>query len=69
MAKTFRKGEKVRWNTPQGKTDGKVVRKLTSDTKVKGTQITASEEDPRYLVESAKSDERAAHRPGSLERA
>jgi hypothetical protein len=46
-----------------------VVRKLTSDTAVKGTKISASEDDPRYLVESTKSGERAAHKPESLERA
>ena len=32
----------------------------------KGTTVTASEEQPRYLVESEKSGKRAAHRPESL---
>jgi len=29
--KTFKQGDKVSWNTSQGKTHGKVVKKLTSD--------------------------------------
>jgi hypothetical protein len=69
MAKTFKRGDEVRWNTPQGKTRGKVVRKLTADTSVKGTDVKASEDDPRYLVESEKSGEHAAHKPDALERA
>jgi hypothetical protein len=65
---TFKQGDKVSWNTSQGKTHGKVVKKLTADTHVKGTKITASESDPRYLVESDKTGEEAAHKPDALER-
>lgn len=54
MAENFKAGDKVGWSTPQGKTHGKVVRKLTSDCHVEGTKISASEDDPRYLVESEK---------------
>lgn len=66
--KTFKRGDKVAWNTSQGMTHGKVVKKLTSDTHVKGTKITASESDPQYLVESDKTGEEAAHKPDALER-
>jgi len=52
--KEFEQGETVEWNTPQGKTRGTVRKKLTSDTQVGGQKITASEDDPRYLVESEK---------------
>ncbi len=65
MAQEFQQGDKVEWNTPQGKTQGK-VKKLTADTQVGGTKITASEDDPRYLVESEKSGKEAAHKPDSL---
>jgi Hypervirulence associated proteins TUDOR domain len=64
----FKQGDKVSWNTSQGKTHGKVVKKLTSDTHVKGTKITASESEPRYLVESEKTGEEAAHKPDALEK-
>jgi hypothetical protein len=71
--KRFRKGDRVAWETPQGKTTGKVVEKLTSDTRVgnegqKGTKVSASEDDPRYLVESDKTGKRAAHKPEALEK-
>ena len=58
----------MEWNTPQGKTHGTVKKKLTSDTEVGGQKINASEEDPRYLVESEKSGKEAAHKPDALSR-
>lgn len=66
--KKFKQGDKVSWNTSQGKTHGKVVKKLTSDTQVKGSKVTASESEPSYLVESEKTGEEAAHKPDALER-
>lgn len=68
MAQEFKQGDKVEWNTPQGKTQGKIKKKLTADTQVGGTKISASEDDPRYLVESEKSGKEAAHKPDSLTR-
>jgi hypothetical protein len=32
--KRFKKGDRVAWDTPQGKTTGRVVEKLTSDKRV-----------------------------------
>ena len=66
MAQEFRQGDRVEWNSPQGKTRGKVKKKLTFDTEVGGQRITASEDDPRYLVESEKSGKEAAHKPDAL---
>jgi hypothetical protein len=51
-----------------GETHGKVVRKLTSRTKIGGTEIAATKDDPRYLVESDKTGKVAAHKPDALER-
>jgi hypothetical protein len=65
-AQEFRQGVAVEWNTPQGKTRGKVKKKLTSNTEVGGLKINASEDDPRYLVESEKSGKEAAHKPEAL---
>ena len=59
----------VRWNTSQGETHGKVVRKLTSDTKIDDHQVRASKDDPQYLVESDKTGARAAHKPDALTKA
>jgi hypothetical protein len=66
VAQEFRQGDRVEWNTPQGKTRGTVKKKLTSNTEVGGQRITASEDDPRYLVESEKSGKQAAHKPDAL---
>jgi hypothetical protein len=65
-AQEFKQGDKVEWNTPQGKTRGTVKKKLTSDTEVGGQKINASEDDPRYLVESEKSGKEAAHKADAL---
>ncbi len=64
--KQFKQGDTVEWNTPQGKTRGTVKKKLTSPTQVGGQNINASEDDPRYLVESEKSGKEAAHKPDAL---
>jgi hypothetical protein len=68
VTKSFRKGDQVSWDTSQGRTHGNVERKLTSETQVKGQKISASEDDPRYLVKSDKTGELAAHKPKALKR-
>jgi Hypervirulence associated proteins TUDOR domain len=66
VAQEFRQGDVVEWNTPPGKTRGKVKKKLTSSTDVGGQKINASEDGPRYLVESEKSGKEAAHKSDAL---
>jgi hypothetical protein len=68
MADSFRKGDEVEWNTPQGKTHGRVERKLTEPTDIDGHHVAASEENPEYLVRSDKSGKLAAHKPDALRR-
>lgn len=68
MADEFEPGDKVEWNTPQGRTTGTVARKLTADTEVAGRTVAASEDDPRYVVESEKSGKEATHKPSALSR-
>jgi Hypervirulence associated proteins TUDOR domain len=62
------KGDKVEWNTSQGRTSGTVEEKLTADTKIKGQKIKASKDDPRFKVKSDKTGAEAAHKADSLER-
>jgi translation initiation factor IF-1 len=66
MANKLKPGDQVRWNTSQGETRGKIARRLTSKTRVKGHVAKPDTEHPQYLVESDKSGARAAHRPGKL---
>jgi hypothetical protein len=44
-------------------------KKLTVRTEVGGQTVAASEEAPRYLVESDKSGKEAAHKPDALSKA
>jgi hypothetical protein len=66
MAQDFKKGDRVSWNTSQGRTQGKVVKKLTSDTQIDDHKVSASKDDPQYLVESEKTGAQAAHKPSAL---
>jgi len=66
--KNLKKGDKVEWSSHGSKAEGKVEKKLTEDTKIKGQQIRASEDDPRYMVKSEKSGGKAAHKPGALKK-
>jgi len=55
-------GDKVEWETSQGKTSGTVKKKPTSPTRIKSHQAAASKDHPEYLVESDKSGKLAAHK-------
>lgn len=63
----LKQGDRVEWNTRQGKTTGTVKKKLTDETDIKGHTAKASEDDPQYLVESERTGNEAAHRPDALE--
>ncbi|MFC5342660.1 DUF2945 domain-containing protein [Brevundimonas staleyi] len=67
--KTFKAGDRVKWDHSQGTTTGKVVRKLTKPTTIKTHKVAASVENPEYLVESGKTGARAAHKPTELRKA
>ena len=69
MSMNLKKGDKVTWETSQGKTEGKVVRTQTSDTKIKGHVVRASRDHPQVIVESSKSGMRAAHKPEGVKKA
>jgi hypothetical protein len=59
-------GDHVRWDTSQGETSGKVVRKLTRETRIKGHVAKATREEPQFLLESDKTGAEAAHKPKEL---
>jgi hypothetical protein len=62
----FGTGDAVRWNTSQGETHGHVVEVRTRDFTFEGQRFVASDDDPRYIVESAKTGARAAHTGDAL---
>ena len=67
--KSLKAGDKVKWETSQGETHGKVVKKVTGTAKVKGHTAKASKAEPQYKVKSDKSGDEAIHKPASLKKA
>ena len=67
MAKDLKSGDAVSWKSHGGTAKGKVVRKLTGPTTIKGHKVAASEDNPEFLVET-ENGKRAAHRPEALSR-
>ncbi len=66
MAKTLKPGDTVQWDHSQGTTTGKVVRKQTTPTQIKGHKVAASKSNPEYIVKSDKTGALAAHKPQEL---
>lgn len=67
--KTLKAGDAVKWDHSQGTTKGKVVKKVTSPTQIKGHKVAASKENPEYIVKSDKTGAKAAHKPAELRKA
>lgn len=65
----FKTGDKVSWNSTQGKVTGTVKKKLTAPMDIKTHHVAASPDNPQLLVESAKTGQLAAHKPTALKRA
>lgn len=66
--KPLKPGDTVTWNTSQGETTGKVVKKVTATAKVKGHTAKASKSAPQFKVKSAKTGKSAIHKAASLKR-
>ena len=64
--KDFKAGDKVSWNSSQGKVTGTVKKKLTAPINIKTHHVAASPDNPEFLVESAASGQVAAHMPTAL---
>jgi Hypervirulence associated proteins TUDOR domain len=68
MSAKIKPGDRVSWNTSQGKTKGRVVKQLTCPTKIRGHVAKPSKDDPQYLVKSDKTGGKAAHKPSGLKK-
>jgi hypothetical protein len=66
MASDLQTGDAVDWDTSQGKTHGKVVKKQTSATRIKGHKVAASKDSPQFIVASNKAGKKAAHKRQAL---
>ena len=61
------KGDEVSWNTSQGTTHGKAVEKRVKEFTFEGQKFKASDDEPYWIVESAKTGAKAAHKESSLD--
>ena len=62
----FAKGDRVSWNTSQGRTQGHVIERRVKDFEFAEQSFTASAHEPSYIVESEKTGARAAHKGSAL---
>lgn len=68
MTKQLTSGDRVSWNSHGGTAKGKVVKKLTSSTQIKGHKVAAAKDSPEYLVETDEGKQ-AAHKAEALTKA
>ena len=66
MSKPFKVGDHVRWNSEAGRVSGVIIKKIISDTNVKGYVHHASREVPQYLIKSDKTEHIAIHKGAAL---
>lgn len=66
MARKFRAGDRVRWNSEAGFVSGRIIKVHVRDFDYKGYIHRASEEDPQYEIRSDRTDHVAAHKGPAL---
>ena len=66
--KNLKVGDKVSWNSTQGKVTGSVKKKLTAPMDIKTHHVAASLDNPQWLVASATTGKVAAHKPAALKK-
>ena len=64
--KDFSKGDRVSWATSQGRTQGEVVEKKTSDFEFADQTFRASQDEPAFIVKSENTGAEAAHKASAL---
>jgi hypothetical protein len=66
MAKAFKLGDRVEWNSEAGRVRGVIVKKVVTDVRYKGYVHHASKTDPQYLIKSLKTNHVAMHKARAL---
>lgn len=67
MADSLKTGHRVSWKSHGGEAHGKVVKRQTRPTRIKGHKVAASEDNPEYILETD-DGKRAAHKASALKR-
>lgn len=68
MTNQLKSGDRVTWKSHGGTAKGKVLKKLTLPTQIKGHKVAASKDNTEYLVETDEGKQ-AAHKAEALTRA
>jgi hypothetical protein len=66
MARRFKVGDHVSWNSEAGRVTGHIVRVHTTNVNYKGYIHHASTDDPQYEIKSDKTDHIALHKGQAL---
>jgi Hypervirulence associated proteins TUDOR domain len=66
MAKRFKVGDHVTWNSEAGRVRGRIVKVHAKDVDWKGYVHHASKDDPQYDIKSDKTDHIALHKGAAL---
>ena len=66
MAKSFKIGDHVSWNSEAGRVSGTIVAMHKRDFDYKGYVHHASEDDPQYEIKSDKTEHIALHKGRAL---
>lgn len=66
MAKTFKVGDHVTWNSEAGHVSGRIIKVHKKNVTYKGYIHHASKDDPQYEIESDKTDHVALHKGTAL---
>lgn len=69
MAKKFKIGDHVKWNSEAGHVSGMIIKIHTKDFKYKSYTHHATEDDPQYEIKSNKTDHIAVHKGSALSKA
>lgn len=68
MARKFKVGDHVGWNSEAGHVSGTIIKVHVRDFDYKGHTHRASAEDPQYEIKSDETDHVAAHRGAALKK-
>jgi hypothetical protein len=66
MARRFKVGDRVRWNSEAGPVGGAILKVHTADFDWKGYRRHASRNEPQYEIKSDKTDHIAMHKGTAL---
>jgi hypothetical protein len=66
MPKIFKRGDHVEWHSEAGRVRGIIVKKVTSDVRIKGYVHHATRKAPQYFINSDKTDHVAIHKGSAL---